>query len=269
MNETQKRLKDMTTMFIANEPNLTDQMIDARVDEVAGMPFFSMLSDDEIAEVKAALKSEFSIKLDMGNLVEEKGHKRWFLDKKAKLPMKYWERYRKYLLSDKGFSVKIVNTMDDVLDTLTDLLGDPQQDVSFKRRGLIIGDVQSGKTANYTGLINKAADSGYKVIVLLTGTIEKLRQQTQKRIDEGFVGMGSDAMMRMQDDKLIIGVGKYDSSIRPAVLTSTEADFKQANATNLNFDLRNINGPVIFVIKKNAAVLNRLNNWLEKNRSGT
>jgi len=94
--------------------------------------------------------------------------------------MKYWERYRKYLLSDKGFSTNVVNTMDDVLDTLTDLLGDPTRDMEFHRRGLIIGDVQSGKTANYTGLICKAADSGYKVIVLLTGTLEKLRQQTQQ-----------------------------------------------------------------------------------------
>ena len=79
--------------------------------------------------------------------------------------MKYWERYKQYLLSDKGFSTQVVNTMDDMLDTLTDLLGDPARDISYKRRGLIIGDVQSGKTANYTGLICKAVDSGYKVVV--------------------------------------------------------------------------------------------------------
>ena len=96
--------------------------------------------------------------------------------------MKYWERYRKYLLADKHFSTNVVNTMDDILDTLTDLLGDPTRDVAYSRRGLIIGDVQSGKTANYTGLICKATDAGYKVIVLLTGVIEKLRQQTQQRI---------------------------------------------------------------------------------------
>ena len=177
--------------------------------------------------------------------------------------MKYWERYKKYLLADKGFSTKVVNTMDDVLDTLTDLLGDPSRDVSYKRRGLIIGDVQSGKTSNYTGLICKGVDAGYKVVVLLTGTIEKLRQQTQQRIDEGFVGSDSDAMMKQQDKGLIIGAGKYDSSIRPMVLTSTADDFKQQNARNLNFDLRNINGAVIFVVKKNSAVLKRLNKWLK------
>lgn len=262
MNDIQKRLHDMVVMFIANETELTEQMIDSKMDEVCGLPTFSGLPEDEIEEVRSIIKSEFSIKLDTGVLIEEKGHEKWFLSRKSSLDMKYWDRYRKYLLSDKGFSPVVVNTMDDVLDTLTDLLGDPTRDVSYNRKGLIMGDVQSGKTANYTGLICKAVDSGYKVIVLLTGTIEKLRQQTQQRIDEGFVGASSDAMMKQREDQLIVGVGKYDSTIRPMVLTSTVDDFKQKNASNLNFDLRNINGPVIFVIKKNSAVLKRLNKWL-------
>lgn len=263
MNNLQKMLKDMVIVSIANDANIEEKAIDDRLDEVKGMPMFAALSEEEIKEVSAIIKSEFSIKLDKGVLIEEQGHERWFLAKKAQLEMKYWERYKKYLLADKGFSTKVVNTMDDVLDTLTDLLGDPSRDVSYKRRGLIIGDVQSGKTSNYTGLICKGVDAGYKVVVLLTGTIEKLRQQTQQRIDEGFVGSDSDAMMKQQDKGLIIGAGKYDSSIRPMVLTSTADDFKQQNARNLNFDLRIINGAVIFVVKKNSAVLKRLNKWLK------
>lgn len=263
MNDLQKRFKDMVTMFIVNDAELQEYMIDDKIDEVKYIPTFAKLSPLEVDEVRAEIKSELSIKLDKGTLIEEKGHEKWFLAKKAQLGMKYWERYRKYLLSDKGFSTKVVNSMDDILDTLTDLLGDPSRDVSYNRRGLIIGDVQSGKTANYTGLICKAADSGYKVIVLLTGTIEKLRQQTQQRIDEGFVGADSNAMMKQKEDGLIIGAGKYDSSVvNPMVLTSTADDFKTQNAKNLNFDLRNINGPVVFVVKKNSAVLKRLNKWL-------
>lgn len=270
MTELQRKLKDMVAMFIVNDDELTEQMIDDKVDEVCGLPTFKSLTSEELDFVRAALKSEFSIKLDKGVLIQEKGHQKWFLAKKASLDMKYWERYKKYLLSDKGFPTQVVNTMDDVLDTLADLLGDPSRDVAYSRRGLIIGDVQSGKTANYTGLICKAVDAGYKVVVLLTGTLEKLRQQTQQRIDEGFVGSSSDAMMKQKDDSIIIGVGKYDSSVRPMVLTSTSDDFKSKNATNLNFDLRNINGPVIFVIKKNSAVLKRLNKWLKKfNQNGS
>lgn len=263
MNNIQKILKDMVVVSLSHEEIIEETYIDKLVDEIKNLPMFSTLMLQDIDEIRAVIKADFSIKLDKGHLIEEKGHEKWFLAKKADLEMKYWERYKKYLLSDKGFSTKVVNTMDDVLDTLTDLLGDPTRDVSYKRRGLIIGDVQSGKTANYTGLICKGVDAGYKVVVLLTGTIEKLRQQTQKRIDEGFVGADSDAMMKMKEDGQIIGVGKYDASIRPMVLTSTTDDFKAKNATNLGFDLRNINGSVIFVIKKNSAILKRLNKWLK------
>lgn len=263
MNELQKKLKDMVTVCIS-EDIVSELLIDNKINEIKNLPFLSSLVQKEIDEVRATIKSEFSIKLDRGFFIKEKNHEKWFLSKKAQLEMKYWERYKKYLLVDKSFSKNVVNTMDDVLDILVDLLGDPSRNISYKRRGLIIGDVQSGKTANYTGLICKATDVGYKVIVLLTGTIEKLRQQTQKRIDEGFVGADSEAMMKMEESGQIIGVGKYDSSIiRPMVLTSTKDDFKAQNANNLGFDLRNINGPVIFVIKKNVSILKRLNKWLK------
>lgn len=268
MNDIQKMLKDMVVVFVSSIDKLDEQIIDDKVKEVAGLPTFISLTQEDIEEVDKTIKEEFSIQLDEGSLIEEKKHEKWFLAKKSEFAMKYWERYRTYLLRDKGFSTNVVNKMDDILDKLTDLLGDPSRDVAYGRRGLIIGDVQSGKTANYIGLICKAVDSGYKVVVLLTGMIEKLRQQTQQRIDEGFVGADSDAMMKMQESKLQIGAGKYDSSVRPMVLTSMTDDFKQQNANNLGFDLRNIKGPVIFVVKKNSAVLRRLNKWLGTNRTG-
>ena len=268
MHERQKTLKDVVIALIAGEKIITEDTINKNIQEASFL--FKDLSEKEIEEVRQEIIRQFSIEMEKGVLIEENGHEKWFLKRKAQLEMRYWDRYRKYLLNDKEFSVKVVNTMDDMLDTLTDLLGDPMRSTSYRRRGLIIGDVQSGKTANYTGLICKAVDAGYKVIVLLTGTIEKLRQQTQKRIDEGFVGAGSDAMMKQREDGLRIGVGNYDPSIRPMVLTSTTDDFKQQNANNLNFDLRNINGPVIFVTKKNGAVLRRLNKWLKNfNKTGS
>src|SRR5699024_11265008 len=53
---------------------------------------------------------------------------------------------------------------------------------------LAVGYVQSGKTANFAGSIAKAIDAGYKLIIVLTGTIELLRKQTQKRLDKELVG---------------------------------------------------------------------------------
>jgi hypothetical protein len=71
---------------------------------------------------------------------------------------------------------------------LMSYLGNPNDDSMFSIRGLVVGDVQSGKTSNYIGLISKAADAGYKVFFVLTGNVESLRRQTQERIEEGFIG---------------------------------------------------------------------------------
>ena len=240
------------------------------VNQFKDMPIFNgEIREEHIKQIKNEITSKMSIKLDLGTLLNgDYKYEKWFLSKKSELDMKYWERYKKYLLNDKKFSPVVVNTMDDMLDTLTDLLGDPSIKGEFQRRGLIVGDVQSGKTSNYTGLICKAADAGYKAIVLLTGTIEKLRKQTQMRIDEGFVGMDSAAMIKQSEDS-IIGAGFYDSSIHPMVLTSTMNDFKIQTARSLGFDLKSINQPVIFVVKKNVASLKNLNKWLRTfNKAG-
>ena len=50
--------------------------------------------------------------------------------------------------------------------------------------GLVLGYVQSGKTANFTGVIAKAADAGYRLVIVLAGTLDILREQTQRRIDK-------------------------------------------------------------------------------------
>ena len=92
----------MVVMFIATEENIEERLIDEKVGEVCGLPTFSNLSEDEIDEVKASIKAEFSIKLDKGVLIQEEGHEKWFLARKSKLEMRYWERYKKYLLADKG-----------------------------------------------------------------------------------------------------------------------------------------------------------------------
>jgi len=68
-----------------------------------------------------------------------------------------------------------------------------------------MGDVQSGKTSNYTSLVNKAADVGYQIIVILTGMIEELRQQTQERLDLGFIGRESNYLLRGDKNRQPIG----------------------------------------------------------------
>ena len=126
---------------------------------------------------------------------------------------------------------------------------------------MCIGDVQSGKTSNYIGLINKAADAHYRVIILLTGTIEKLRRQTQQRIDEGFIGLDSYAFT-LEKGRVQVGVGAIDPTTSGWAVTSTTSDFNAATAKKVVGQLSNISAPVIFVLKKNKSVLEKLEHWL-------
>lgn len=268
MNELEKQFYDLVISMIVNQKIREEKKIDDLVSQFRNLPMFAILNEEQISKIKAIITTERSISLEVGALIEDKKHEKWFLNKKSELSMKYWDRYKKYLLQDNGFQPEVVDKMDDILDTLTDLLGNPDTEKEYLRRGLVIGDVQSGKTANYTGLICKAADAKYKVVVLFTGTIEKLRKQTQIRLDEGFIGLDSAAMIKQRSD-VEIGVGNYDPSIHAMVLTSTTDDFKAQTARNLGFNLRTINEPVLFVVKKNVSVLNRLNKWLRTfNQSG-
>lgn len=222
---------------------------------------FSILSNDitkeEIEQIKRDIHSRQIIKLDIGTALVDEKHKKWFMGKKPNMDMKYWNRYKNYLRYDKKFGPNVIDSMDDVSDEIVDLLGDPQSMDNFQRRGLVVGDVQSGKTANYISVINKAADAGYKIIVLLTGTIEKLRKQTQIRIDEGFIGKASD------NSQSIVGVGKYDNTIVPLFFTTIYDDFKSTSTRLLGISLDNMTNACVLVVKKNVSVLRNLNQWIK------
>lgn len=261
MNNIVQSFKNVVLAFLITQ-NITDEIaIDEVISIQSKSPLFKeKLSIEDISKVRNQIHSEYAITLDKGVSIFY-NFKPWYMNRKKDLDMKYWDRYKQYLINDKNFSVPTVNTMDIVSDELTDLLGDPQQ-APFQRRGLIIGDVQSGKTANYSGLICKAADAGYKVIVLLTGTIEKLRSQTQKRIDEAFTGRDSDAMLK-QKETVDIGVGKYEKTLKAISFTSKSNDFKAQQAASLGLSLDSLNDPAIFVIKKNVKSLRNLNDWFK------
>ena len=135
---------------------------------------------------------------------------------------------------------------------------------------MVVGHVQSGKTSNYVGLINKATDAGYKVIIIIAGTISSLRRQTQERIDSGYIGRNSSAFIRENENR-VIGVGKFKTNTDIYSLTSSyyksgdEGDFNQSVANRLNIPIgRN---PVVFVIKKNKSILENLIDWFSKNEN--
>ena len=169
-------------------------------------------------------KIEASILVDMGlgDYITDNQHTPWFINYKADKHLYYWERYRT-LLNQKGFASNVIMKMDNVSDRIVDLIGNPLAKNMYRRRGLVIGDVQSGKTANYISVITKAADAGYKAIILLTGTLNTLRSQTQERIDEGFIGV--DSSMLLEKKQFFVGVGKIDPERRPLSITTLDEDF--------------------------------------------
>jgi len=149
------------------------------------------------------------------------------------------------------------------------LLGDPQSDDSFRRRGLVLGDVQSGKTANYTAICNKAADTGYNVIIILAGMMENLRQQTQERLDAEFSGRKSEYLLDPKRDieNIPVGVGKYGQEKRIESFTSVIKDFDKNILRQLSLSLQSVNTTVVFVVKKNKSILNNLIRWLKNNNA--
>lgn len=99
----------------------------------------------------------------------------------------YWPAYRS-LLSSKGWSDDAVAGLDMATDSVVERLSDPSRLEAFQSKGLVVGYVQSGKTANFTGVIAKAVDAGYRLVIVLGGTLNLLRAQTQRRLDMELVG---------------------------------------------------------------------------------
>ncbi|MER6972604.1 Z1 domain-containing protein [Nocardioides sp. NPDC000445] len=99
----------------------------------------------------------------------------------------YWDGYRG-VLESKGWDADAINELSRTTDEVVKRLANPARDDPYQSKGLVVGHVQSGKTANFTGVVAKAIDAGYKLVIVLTGTIELLRGQTQRRLDMELVG---------------------------------------------------------------------------------
>jgi len=228
---------------------------------------FPELTSSDVEWIKVKILSIFSHHLDMGTMITDNSQDPWFMARTKDCEMFYSERNRQYLLQYRDLSPDVVSKLDSITDIIMDGFGDPKKE-SFARRGLVMGDVQSGKTNTYTRLCCKAVDVGYKMIILLTGTLESLRRQTQSRMDEGLVGKDSAVFIKKKATEPI-GVGKINSERDDfAVFTHTEGDFKEKNAESLNIPITDLKSPVLLVIKKNAKIINNLATWLETHKSG-
>lgn len=259
MTKNQQKIIGQILMQFSADDIVTEDQIQKYVKLFSVInPLTESEADEVIRELEATLK----VRIDRGACVREKDHTPWYHAAKAEIRPSFWNRYRMHLQKESSWNAKLLDELDRTTDEIMDLLGNPKLSKGFQRRGLCIGDVQSGKTSNYIGLINKAADAGYRVVILLTGVIEKLRRQTQGRIDTGFIGLDSTAFTRDHKNDVLVGVGCIDPSISGWAVTSTSSDFNAATAQKIVGQLNNISAPVIFVLKKNKSVLEKLEQWL-------
>lgn len=219
-------------------------------------------SADEIEAAKRDITWKYQIFTTPGqSILAEYDEEDWYDDAKSEISPVFWTRYKDYLIDKKHFSPSVVSTLgNDTLDQkLMKYILNPKATypTSMLKRGLIIGDVQSGKTSTYIGYICKAADAGYRVFILLTGTIESLRRQTQERVEEGFVGID---MSASKTGGQRVGVGEDNKPILAMALTSRTGDFA-GNSNKIAVALSDKDA-VVFVIKKQKDVLTKLKDWL-------
>lgn len=164
----------------------------------------------------------------------------------------YWTSLRQFWLDQKGWPQKVVQSVDDATDKILGQLPHPSIE-NFNIRGLVLGYIQSGKTANYTALVAKAADAGYRLIIVLSGIDNGLRLQTQTRLKHELVGYPGPA----HDSVPLPPTGKQWFEFTRDDL---KGDFRPGYANQAALQGPQ---PVLLVIKKNGAVLKRLIKWLD------
>ncbi|MBD8507898.1 Z1 domain-containing protein [Hoyosella sp. G463] len=216
----------------------------------------------------------------------------WYSEARQNRASVYWDDYERYLRETKGWSAKAIASLDETTNDVVERLSDPTRETVKQTKGLVVGYVQSGKTANFTGAIAKSIDAGYRLIIVLTGTIEILRAQTQRRMDMELLGVENILSGLDPNDPQVARELDYQQDIewlnrnfvthgdalsQPNVvsiqrITTHKSDYKRLpqGLSRLKFQkfdkMRRLNDPEnlfrldahVAVIKKNAAPLRKL-----------
>ena len=243
---------------LSNASRVTRELIRKTVEN---SPWEFSYEDKE--EIIRYFEHTFDITQTIGSSLKSVDFKPWLEERKQQgIDFFYWNRLKRYYLEKGILPPNVVATLDTDTDEILDYSGNPETEESWPRRGMVMGHVQSGKTTNYSALICKAADSGYKIIILLAGITNLLRQQTQERLDEAFIGKKSVFQAIAQEPLSIINYA--DRRRFPAYGTSRDRDFLKAAASTYGVSLSSLNEPIIFVTKKNKTTLGRLRDWLKE-----
>lgn len=263
--DSRDKLLSQVMFFLSQNPELkTAEHIRETIISLAPL-YGEHLTQEEVESIAKQIESLYGLSMEEGTLiVGEEEFENWYPDFRADKAFNpyFWGRYRN-LLMQKQFPPAVVSAIDNVTDKIVGQLQNPNKLGYWDRRGMVVGHVQSGKTANFIGVVNKAADAGYKLIIVLAGMLESLRSQTQERIDEGFIGEDSSKKNIVKKSEKLIGVGHIDSNHIPVTMTDLHHDFD----SNQNFQVKSYDNATVLIVKKNTSVLRRLRDWLQRNNA--
>lgn len=154
----------------------------------------------------------------------------------------YWDGLCRHLRDSARWPETSILSLDESTDAVVARLADPLAAEQYQAKGLVVGYVQSGKTANITGVVAKAADAGYRLVIILAGTLNLLRDQTQRRLDRELVGL--ELLEDEYDDDAEIG-----SILRHGGRPSTLGAFDWTRLTGRHREYRKLTGGAIESLK--------------------
>ena len=218
------------------------------------------------------LESIHSVRIGTADILDDvMDHIEWFNPStgeglKRRIDWHFWIHYSDYLTLAKGWPKRLIQSIDQLSNQIFSRLEDPERTGPWDRRGMVMGSVQSGKTANYTALITKATDAGYKLVIVLAGVHDSLRSQTQMRLNEEFLGYDMDKVQKLTGGEKKIGVRTMFQEHNPVyTLTSSnqKGDFSKSVANQSGIFPDKNGAPIILVIKKNVSILRNLITWIQ------
>lgn len=159
----------------------------------------------------------------------------------------HWSRYESCLRSNPAWKPHQIDSVAAESLRILRRMPDPRSPEGFQGRGLVVGYVQSGKTANYTAVAARAVDAGYRIVIVLSGVHDSLRTQTQNRLEQELTGHQPGQ------------VGEAARGKRWINLTNPGADFTGDEDPRL----LQAPAPVLIVAKKLVPILRRLDHWIE------
>lgn len=142
-----------------------------------------------VTEELAAVITDRAPVSEKPGIVISKIFEPWYDQERVSRSSVYWDDYERYLRDKSKWSAEAIANLDETTTSVIRRLSRPTRLEAKQTKGLVVGYVQSGKTANFTGVAAKAIDVGYRLVIVLTGTIEILRSQTQRRMDMELIGV--------------------------------------------------------------------------------